>query len=128
MTNILQKPYTNKQYADFAVYANSNNLIIEDKGDYLELVSPPEPTEEEIRLRLDSIFVTKLQFFKAIKELHNISYTDIMPMIEGDPNAKLEFELSSGFLRGNPLFNAFAPFLNLTPDDMDIIFQKALEY
>lgn len=29
MTNILTKPYTNKDYADFAVMANSNNQRIE---------------------------------------------------------------------------------------------------
>ena len=43
----LNKPYTNKQYADLAVYCNQNGLIIEDKGDYLEAVNPPEPSDEE---------------------------------------------------------------------------------
>ena len=43
----LNKPYTNKQYADFAVYCNRNKLDIVDNGDYLEAVNPPEPTVEE---------------------------------------------------------------------------------
>ena len=43
----LNKPYTNKEYADLAVYCNENGLIIEDKGDYLEAVNPPEPTDEQ---------------------------------------------------------------------------------
>ena len=48
---ILNKPYTNKQYADLAVYCNSNNCHIEDKGDYLEAVEndPYIPTDEEQR-------------------------------------------------------------------------------
>lgn len=48
---ILIKPYTNKQYADLAVYCNSNNCHIEDKGDYLEAVENPPyvPTDEEQR-------------------------------------------------------------------------------
>lgn len=48
---ILNKPYTNKQYADLAVYCNSNNYHIEDKGDYLEAVENPPyvPTNEEQR-------------------------------------------------------------------------------
>lgn len=48
---ILNKPYTNKQYADLAVYCNSNNCHIEDKGDYLEAVenAPYVPTNEEQR-------------------------------------------------------------------------------
>lgn len=38
---------TNTQYADLAVYCNKNGKVIEDKGDYLEAVNPPEPTDEE---------------------------------------------------------------------------------
>lgn len=43
----LNKPYTNAQYADLAVYCNENGKVIEDKGDYLEAVNPPEPTDEQ---------------------------------------------------------------------------------
>ena len=43
----INKPYTNKEYADFAVYCNENGKVIEDKGDYLEAVNPPEPTAEQ---------------------------------------------------------------------------------
>ena len=40
----LNKPYTNKQYAELAIYCNQNNCHIEDKGDYLEAVAnPPAP-------------------------------------------------------------------------------------
>lgn len=41
------KPYTNKQYADLAVYCNENGMVILDSGDFLESVYPPEPSEEE---------------------------------------------------------------------------------
>lgn len=46
---IVNKPYTNKEYADLAVYCNDNNCHIEDKGDYLESVEnePYVPTDEE---------------------------------------------------------------------------------
>ena len=47
----LNKPYTNTQYANLAVYCNKNGLIIEDKGDYLEAVNPPEPSVEEKKLK-----------------------------------------------------------------------------
>lgn len=43
----INKPYTNKQRADLAVYCNKNGLVIEDKGEYLEAVNLPEPTQEE---------------------------------------------------------------------------------
>lgn len=45
----VNKPYTNKEYADLAVYCNKNNCHIEDKGYYLESVEnlPHIPTDEE---------------------------------------------------------------------------------
>lgn len=48
----IYKPYTNKEYADLAVYCNNNNCHIVDRGDYLESVENPAPlppTEEEQR-------------------------------------------------------------------------------
>lgn len=48
---ILNKPYTNKQYANFAVESNLSGLIIEDKGDYLESVEPPAPLPEKQKER-----------------------------------------------------------------------------
>ena len=47
---IVNKPYTDAQYADLAVYCNENNCHIEDKGDYLESVEnePYIPTHEDI--------------------------------------------------------------------------------
>ena len=38
---------SNEKYADLAVYCNRNGKVIEDKGDYLEAVNPPEPTDEQ---------------------------------------------------------------------------------
>lgn len=47
----LKKPYTNKEYADLAVYCNKNDCHIENKGFYLEAVKNPEyiPTYAEKR-------------------------------------------------------------------------------
>lgn len=46
----IDKPYTNAQYAELAIYCNENNCHIEDRGDYLESVEnePHIPTYEEI--------------------------------------------------------------------------------
>ena len=48
---IVNKPYTNAQYADLAIYCNENNCHIEDKGDYLESVEnePYVPTYDDIK-------------------------------------------------------------------------------
>lgn len=50
----LNKPYTNKQYAELAIYCNQNNCHIEDKEDYLEAVSnPPAPEPTYAQKRID---------------------------------------------------------------------------
>lgn len=46
---------TNAKYADLAVYCNKNCLIIEDKGDYLESVNPPEPTVDELKANVRAV-------------------------------------------------------------------------
>ena len=51
----LNKPCTNKEYADLAVYCNKNGLIIKDKGDYLEAVNPPEPSDEEKKVQVRAV-------------------------------------------------------------------------
>ena len=51
----LNKPYSNKQYADLAVYCNENGKVIEDKGNYLEAVNPPEPSVKEKKANVRSV-------------------------------------------------------------------------
>ena len=46
---------TNEKYADLAVYCNKNGKVIEDKGDYLEAVNPPEPSDEEKKARVRQV-------------------------------------------------------------------------
>lgn len=59
---ILNKPYTNKEYADLAVYCNQNDCHIEDKGDYLESVpnEHPAPTEEEQRQKREFAYTQEV--------------------------------------------------------------------
>ena len=51
----IQKPYTNQQYAELAVYCNQNDYHIEDKGSYLEAVKNKGPTKQEIQSEVRSI-------------------------------------------------------------------------
>ena len=54
-TKLYKGKYTNKEYADLAVWCNTNNATIEDKGDYYECVAIPPyiPTEKEIQEQLE---------------------------------------------------------------------------
>ena len=67
----LNKPYTNAQYADLAVYCNKNGLIIEDKGDCLEVVNPPEPSIEEKKARVRQV---RNQYLKQTDEFMIVDY------------------------------------------------------
>ena len=67
----LNKPYTNAKYADLAVYCNKNGLIIEDKGDYLEAVNPPEPSVEEKEARVRQV---RNQYLKQTDEFMITDY------------------------------------------------------
>ena len=67
----LNKPYTNAQYADLAVYCNKNGLIIEDKGDYLEAVNPPEPSIEEKQAQVRQV---RNQYLKQTDEFMIVDY------------------------------------------------------
>lgn len=48
--------YTNKEYADAAIWCNANNAHIEDKGEYYEVIEniPYEPTVEEKLIQLEN--------------------------------------------------------------------------
>lgn len=62
---------TNAKYADLAVYCNKNGLIIEDKGDYLEAVNPPEPSDEEKKARVRQV---RNQYLKQTDEFMIVDY------------------------------------------------------
>ena len=67
----LNKPYTNAQYADLAVYCNKNGLIIEDKGDYLESVNPPEPSIEDKQAQVRAV---RNQYLKQTDKYMIVDY------------------------------------------------------
>ena len=79
---IVNKPYTNSEYADLAVYCNSNNCHIEDKGDYLESVEnePYVPTDEEQRQNRENAYINEVDPITA----HIQRLRDQDPIPEGE--------------------------------------------
>lgn len=47
-------PNTYAKYAEAAAWCNANNAMIEDKGDYYEVVAVPVPTTEELAAQVRS--------------------------------------------------------------------------
>ncbi len=56
MIKKLNKPFTSKEYTEFAIYCNKNNLAIEDKGDFFEAV--------EYQITLENLKNNKLDLLK----------------------------------------------------------------
>lgn len=54
-------PSTFSKYAKLAEWCNNNNATIEDKGDYYEVVTIPEPSDEELASIVRSQRNTKLE-------------------------------------------------------------------
>ena len=99
----LNKPYTNAQYADLAVYCNKNGLIIEDKGDYLEAVNPPEPSVEEKEARVRQV---RNQYLKQTDEFMIVDYpiTDDERGLYRQYRVYLrDYTLSENWQESNPL-------------------------
>ncbi|MBR6636262.1 MAG: hypothetical protein IKK97_02305 [Phascolarctobacterium sp.] len=48
-TKLYKGQFTNKEYADLAVWCNANNATIEDKGEYYECVAIPAPSLDELK-------------------------------------------------------------------------------
>ena len=54
-------PNTYARYAEAALWCNENNAVIEDKGDYYEVVAIPEPTAEELAAALQAHYTQVIQ-------------------------------------------------------------------
>lgn len=67
----LNKPYTNAKYADLAFYCNKNGKVIEDKGDYLEAVNPPESSIEDKQMQ---VRVVRNRYLEQTDKLMIIDY------------------------------------------------------
>jgi hypothetical protein len=63
-TKLYKGKYTNKEYADLAIWCNANNATIEDKGEYYEVVEIPAPSLEELKKaklqEVDSFIASKI--------------------------------------------------------------------
>lgn len=64
---LYKKDKTYENYANMAVWCNSNNALIEDKGEYYEIVAfvPRTPTIKEQLIRLE----TSTGLIRSIREL-----------------------------------------------------------
>ena len=60
-----------------------------------------------------------------LEEIGKDYFKDILPLIEADRQAKLEWELCVELERKNPLLNIIGAKLDISPEQIDLLFKYA---
>ena len=81
--------------------------------------------EDKEKERIGNLTCTKRVFALMLQELGIDYITQLKPLIESNPQAQLEWELCVELQRGNPLLDALAIELNITSENLDLIFKFA---
>ncbi|MBQ9105607.1 MAG: hypothetical protein IJY48_05695 [Mailhella sp.] len=75
-TKLYKKKYTNKEYAECAAWCNQHNAIIEDKGEYYEVVESPALSAEEVHKANMEARMLELQNYLCSTDWYVIRYVD----------------------------------------------------
>lgn len=78
--------------------------------------------EEE---RIANLKCTKRVLVLMLEEIGKDYFKDILPLIEADRKAKLEWELCVELERKNPLLNIIGAKLDISPEQIDLLFKYA---
>ena len=128
--NGLIKFYT-KQPLDKELY--NIDEVIETQEEYVfdgecyvlkdeEYEAKQEAKEKE---RIGNLTCTKRVFALMLQELGVDYITVLLPLIESNPQAKLEWDLCVELERKNPLLDIMAEQLGITPEQLDGLFRYA---
>ena len=141
MSYKLDKPFTDKQRADFIVeYNHKQGLTIEetDKALYAlhpyeilqgdEVVDNTEEYEKEQaqkeRARLDLLNLTKADVLLALYEDKGITPDNIKEMLKDNVPALIKFDYASSYYRGDAVVNTLGLALGYTTEEMDYLFEN----
>lgn len=123
----LIKPYTEKQRLDFITNQNYiNGYLIKETETSLQALGY---TEAELELkekeRIGNLKCTKRVFVLMLEKMGLDYFEQILPLIEGNRQARLEWELCVELERKNPLLDILANELGVTSLQLDKLFQYA---
>ena len=123
----LQKPYEESERLDFIIQYNHNlGYIIEETETELQaLWYTDEELEAKEKERIGNLTCTKRVFALMLQELGVDYITVLLPLIESNSQAKLEWDLCVELERKNPLLDVMAGQLGITPDQLDGLFKYA---
>lgn len=140
MSYKLEKPYTEKECADFIVLHNHNNgRKIEETADALfaleaneimqngvPVINPDYEQEQaqKERQRRDLLNLTKADVLLALYEDKGITPDNIKEMLKDNVPALIKFDYASSYYRGDEVVNALGLALGYTTEEMDYLFEN----
>lgn len=140
MSYKLEKPYTNKQKADFIVEYNhklglkieefEGNVFALEKNELLQnghiIINPnyEKELEQKEKERISKLTCTKRNFALMLQKL-GITYTQLKDLISKNEQALMEWDLCVELERSNPLLDKMAAELDIMPETLDKMFKYA---
>lgn len=123
----LIKPITSKERFDFIIEYN-HNLGYEIR-ETEESIEAWDYTQDELnemeKDRISKLTCTKRVFVLMLEQMGLDYFEQILPLIESNRQAKLEWDLCVSLERSNRLLDIFASQLGVTPSQLDKLFQYA---
>lgn len=95
---------------------------------YLSELCPmktPEQKEQEEKERVQNLQCTKRVFVLMLEQLGLDYYEQILPLIQANRQAQLEWDLCVELQRKNPLLDVMGAQLGITPERIDNLFKYA---
>lgn len=109
-----------------AEWCNNNNAFLADYDEtHTVILENPAETPEEYQERISHLKCTKRVFVLMLEQLGLDYFEQILPLIEANRQAKLEWELCVELERANPLLNQIGKKLGITPEQIDNLFRYA---
>ena len=81
-------------------------------------------TEEEKRMRLNMLSLTKADVLLALYEDKGLTPEDIKAMLKDNVPALIKFDYASSYYRGDEVVNALGLALGYTTEEMDYLFEN----
>jgi len=108
------------QATDKVAFVINNELVMKDREEY----EREEAARKEAE-RIKNLQCTKRVFVLMLQELGINYYEHIVPLLESNTQAKLEWELCVELLRKNPLLDTMAAQFGITSTQLDNLFKYA---